>query len=341
MAGPVRNSPSALTTIDKSATEQRAQTLIEKFALQMGGVDPSKMMSTLKQTAFKLPDRKNATGWQPQEVTNEQMMALLVVANKYDLNPFIKEIYAFPDKGGIVPIVGVDGWARMINNHPQFDGVKFDFSDAKIDINKVKNIPESCTCTIYRKDRSHPTEVTEYLGEVYRDQRGDYPGPWQTHTRRMLRHKALIQCARLAFGFTGIHDADEAERIIESEYIPADKKAQTLTDRFTEKTTDDVIEVIEVAEVIDEVVEDIAPPTGESYAVEKAQEREAESIEADPRQVVGVDIVADILKQVMSASSAKEIDGILTDMEGFKGISQAKRMIVKKAAAAKKRELGA
>jgi len=31
----------------------------------------------------------------------------------------------------------------------------------------------------------------------------------------MLRHKAMIQCARLAFGFAGIYDQDEAERIAE------------------------------------------------------------------------------------------------------------------------------
>ena len=31
----------------------------------------------------------------------------------------------------------------------------------------------------------------------------------------MLRHKAMIQCARLAFGFGGIFDQDEADRIIE------------------------------------------------------------------------------------------------------------------------------
>ena len=40
-------------------------------------------------------------------------------------------------------------------------------------------------------------------------------GPWQSHPKRMLRHKALIQCARLAFGYGGIYDQDEAERIVE------------------------------------------------------------------------------------------------------------------------------
>jgi hypothetical protein len=31
-------------------------------------------------------------------VTDEQMMALLIVADQYGLNPFTKEIYGYPDK---------------------------------------------------------------------------------------------------------------------------------------------------------------------------------------------------------------------------------------------------
>ena len=151
------------------------------------GVEPSKMMECLKSTAFKGP------------ATNEQIMALCIVADQYGLNPWTKEIYAFPDKNnGIVPVVGVDGWARIINEHPQFDGIEFEQDD------------ESCTCIMYRKDRAHPVSVTEYMDECKRS-----TGPWGTHPRRMLRHKAMIQCARLAFGYTGIKDPDEAERIVE------------------------------------------------------------------------------------------------------------------------------
>ena len=40
--------------------------------------------------------------------------------------------------------------------------------------------------------------------------------PGNPTPRRMLRHKAMIQCARLAFGFGGIYDQDEAERIVEA-----------------------------------------------------------------------------------------------------------------------------
>jgi phage recombination protein Bet len=144
-------------------------------------------MQTLKATAFK------------GSVSDAQMTALMLVAQQYGLNPFTKEIYAFPDKqNGIVPVVGVDGWAHIINDHPQFDGMDFGQDD------------ESCTCSIYRKDRSRPITITEYASECKRNS-----GPWQSHPKRMLRHKAMIQCARLAFGYSGIYDPDEAESFIE------------------------------------------------------------------------------------------------------------------------------
>jgi hypothetical protein len=65
-----------------------------------------------------------------------------------------------------------------------------------------------CTCTLYIKGRSHPVRVTEYKDECFRATE-----PWKTMPKRMLRHKALIQSARVAFGFSGIYDEDEAERI--------------------------------------------------------------------------------------------------------------------------------
>lgn len=188
------------TTALQSLTKQ----LSNRFELN---TNENELLATLKNTAFKQAGKKykdNNGNWKEmpaQAVTNDQMMALLIIANQYSLNPWTKEIYAFPDKNnGITPIVGVDGWSRIINDHPQFDGVEF------------KQDNEQCTCIIYRKDRSHPISVTEYMCECNRD-----TGPWQTHPKRMLRHKALIQCARLSFGFTGIYDKDEAERIVETE----------------------------------------------------------------------------------------------------------------------------
>jgi phage recombination protein Bet len=160
---------------------------------QRFGVDPDKMMTTLTATAFK------------GNASTEQLMALAVVADQYGLNPWTKEIYAFPSQNGIVPVVGVDGWSRIINTNPQFDGM--DFVEGELN---NKSIPSWIECRMYRKDRGHPICVKEYFEEVARD-----TAPWKSHPRRMLRHKAMIQCARLAFGFVGIYDEDEAERIID------------------------------------------------------------------------------------------------------------------------------
>lgn len=189
-----------------TALSKLTQTLAAK--LDMG--DGADLISTLKATAFK------------GEVTDAQMTALLVIANQYGLNPWVKEIYAFPDKqNGIVPVVGVDGWSRIMNEHPQFDGIEFEQATVMADMPGAKPAPEWMECRIYRKDRTRPVVVREYLDEVYRPpftgKYGTVNGPWQSHTKRFLRHKTMIQCARLAFGFGGIYDQDEAERIAESQ----------------------------------------------------------------------------------------------------------------------------
>jgi phage recombination protein Bet len=181
-----------------------------KLATLFNIPESSDLVAVLKATAFK------------GQVSDAQMSALLIVANQYNLNPWTKEIYAFPDKNnGIVPVVGVDGWSRIINENPQFDGMDFEQDE------------ESCTCVIHRKDRSHPIKVTEYMSECKRP-----AGPWQSHPKRMLRHKAMIQCARLAFGYVGIYDQDEAERIVDVNDRPTRQTAATVASQAQAEAED-------------------------------------------------------------------------------------------------------
>lgn len=177
----------AVTTINprpKSVTMDMA----ERF-----GMDHQAFERTLRATVF------------PSNAPAEEFAAFLLVAKEYKLNPITKEIYAFPKKGGgIVPVVSIDGWMNLINSHPAFDGMDFDEThNDKGDLICIR-------CTIFRKDRSHPISVTEYLSECIRA-----TDPWKMK-HRMLRHKAAIQCARYAFGFAGIYEEDEAERIAAS-----------------------------------------------------------------------------------------------------------------------------
>ena len=180
--------------VAKIEEARRNPTAIENMAARLE-MSPKNLQSTLLNTVFK-------------GASEAEFAALIVVSNAYGLNPLLKEIYAFPAKGGgIIPYVSVDGWVRITNEHPAFDGVEFnDIVDDKGSLYAIESV-------IYRRDRTHPIKVTEYMDEC----KGSGPA-WQKTPKRMLRHRALIQGARIAFGFSGIY-AEGDERI---DYIQQD-----------------------------------------------------------------------------------------------------------------------
>ena len=151
-------------------------------------IEPQKLLATLKATVCS-------------GASDPEIAAFVMVANKYGLDPFTKEIYAFPQKGGIQPIVSVDGWIKLMNAHPKFDGIEFEYLDG------ADGKPVSVTAIVYRKDITRAIKCTEYFSEAFRATE-----PWKQYPRRMLRHKALIQVARLAFGFSGIYEEEEVVR---------------------------------------------------------------------------------------------------------------------------------
>ena len=89
-------------------------------------------------------------------------------------------------------LITVNGWAKLINAQPAFCGIEF--AESK---EQDGAIPRWMSCTIYRTDRVKPITVKEYLVEL----KTEHPC-WQIMPRRMLRHRAMQQCARLAFGIT-------------------------------------------------------------------------------------------------------------------------------------------
>jgi hypothetical protein len=88
--------------------------------------------------------------------------------------------------------ISVDGWLKLIHQHPYFAGITFAESPEA-----NGSLPHWIECTIYRSDQVIPTTIREYLSEV--KQEGDL---WSKMPRRMLRHRALSQCARVAIGIT-------------------------------------------------------------------------------------------------------------------------------------------
>jgi phage recombination protein Bet len=233
------------------------------------GLEPSKFYSTLEKTI--LPSGKQAS--------QEQVAAFLVVANHYNLNPFIKEIFAFPSQGGgITPIVSVDGWLTIINRQPSLDGIEY--QDHLADDGTLTAI----TCRIYRKDRSRPNEITEYMKECRKG-----TSVWTQWPARMLRHKALIQCARQAFGLAGIYDPDEAERIAENEHLNGNgstlaEKTKAKVEEMKQRYEPPVEDAVDEPDAIDgEVIETDIPDihTEPADTDEAAEQDELDCIRAD------------------------------------------------------------
>ena len=225
---------------------------------------------TLKATVCRGTKQKDGKGFIP--MSNEEFVAFIAVANNYKLNPLTKEIYAYPDtkSAGIIPIVATDGWNKLMTTHPNYKTHYYRQAEEMVKPTEVaKACPEWMEIVIVKKDDSEVI-VREYLDECYNGGRKYKDGnpissPWDSHTKRMLRHKTKIQGAREAFGFGGIYDQDEGERIIEAHLVE--------DPQLTGKPT------VEMPTAISDKPEDTAPET--------TQEDRIANMEAETKENVG------------------------------------------------------
>jgi phage recombination protein Bet len=173
------------------------QSLVDR-SVERSGLSYEDFVRQLINTAFS-----SLSIWSEADLSR-----LLLAAERLGLDPLNQEIYALhsglDQTNGVVLVISVNGWVKLINTNSNFDGMQFTESTQT-----TEGIADWIECTIFRKDRKHPTTVREYLCEVRGEQ-----GAWLTHPRRMLRHKAMVQCARVCFGLVGVYDPDEATRII-------------------------------------------------------------------------------------------------------------------------------
>lgn len=183
---------------DTSAAKAQTQGLIARLAGRFG-VEPNRLLKCLTTQVFKQAD-----GRQP---SNEELMVLLLVCENFGLNPFNREIFAFRGKGGeIVPVVSLDGWAKIVRSQKDFNGVSFRFSETTVKVAGCnQELPEFVECAMRLKGVDEPIVIQEFMVECFNDK----SPVWRKWPRRMLRTRAFIQCARLAFSLTGLYDEGE------------------------------------------------------------------------------------------------------------------------------------
>lgn len=139
------------------------------------------------------------------------------------LNPFLKEVYAIKFGDGPAQIVvGKDAIVKRAVTHPQYDGreqgIIVQAPDGALDFRKgtFRLANEKLVggwARVYRKDWSHPTDVTVSFDEVaQKKSSGELNSNWANKGATMVEKVALVRALRETFveDLGGMIDADEA-----------------------------------------------------------------------------------------------------------------------------------
>lgn len=134
--------------------------------------------------------------------TDNEFAVFLELANKYQLDPFARQIWAV--KYGNKPaqiFAGRDGFLNIAHRSGKFDGFgepEFIYDD-KGEVVAVK-------ATVYRKDAAHPFVQYAWMKEDNLKQ-----GVWLTRPNTMLLKVAETRALRHAFSISGLYSEDEVK----------------------------------------------------------------------------------------------------------------------------------
>lgn len=150
-----------------------------------------------------------------KELNDTQFKQFVAVSLAFGLNPWKKEVHpvVYKNKDGsydLSIVTGYEVYLKRAELNPNYDGFNIEFKGSfkRGKVTKSgKNgswqvdalIPEgevSCICTVYRKDRAHPTRE-----EVFFDEYDQGNSMWQSKPRTMLKKVAIVSAFRKAFPF--------------------------------------------------------------------------------------------------------------------------------------------
>lgn len=192
--------------------------------------DEREYIETIKQTVCK-------------GATDAQLRVFVEVCKSTGLNPFLKEIWYVAEKGLIM--AARDGYLRVANEHPMFDGI-----ETRVERDK-DNRPIKAVCTVYRKDRNHPTICEAYFNEYNKQS-----PVWRQYPSAMIGKVAEVLALKRSFSINGVvteEEIGEQRGSREAQEQVAETKIKMLTSGSTPE---------EAHEAVAEVVPtDEGPPT--------------------------------------------------------------------------------
>lgn len=168
---------------------------MENKSLTVVNYDDSKTLAIIKESVAK-------------DATPAEFNYFLAYCKHTGLNPLKHEIWFIKTNRGVQVMTGINGYMAIANSNPQFDGIETEF--AKDSQGKL----ESCTCRVWRKDRSRPHQETVYFNEYNQGS-----GNWLTKPHTMLAKVAKAHALREAF------TQELGGMYIEDEYKPNEEES--------------------------------------------------------------------------------------------------------------------
>lgn len=174
----------------------------------------------------------------PPNATDIEMKYCMSVAEKFNLNPILKQIFfiarrskgengAWIDK--IEPLAGRDSFLTLAHRSGKFAGIETT-TEVKPTAKLINGEWEqkndlTATCKVYRSDMDRPVIVeVAYSEYVQKTSAGEITKFWKEKPETMLKKVAESQALRKAFDITGLYAEEEIKvdepKEIETEIIP-------------------------------------------------------------------------------------------------------------------------
>lgn len=152
---------------------------------------------------------------------DNEFKLLIYMSKKYRLDILTKQIWCVKFAGKPAQIYsGRDGFLEVAQGYSVFDGmetilqivnepfkVTYWDKETKKQGTFGRDFQYAATCTVYRKDRSHPISVMVYESEYTTGR-----NLWVTKPRTMIGKVAESQCLRKSFSISGLYSPEEMEQ---------------------------------------------------------------------------------------------------------------------------------
>ena len=158
----------------------------------------------------------------PSGATAPEVAMFLAVASRYDLDPFLGEIWLAKDKGKLMVLTGRDSFLKVARREDRYsgyregavyekdefsmqsteDGISIDHRISGFDRGKLVG----AYCVVYMKDRPPVPILRKFSDYSHLHSKNN----WRQNGEDMLLARCITSAHRLAFNISGLYTPDEA-----------------------------------------------------------------------------------------------------------------------------------